>query len=212
MRSLVFGVMIFVSFGLAKAQENIRQIDFKTFSYPLNDTVLGHDDLKWLGMSQQVHSKRKPIHLVNGEDLTKSSSLFMDGREYVKIEGFTLQSVDYVDVTGDGKEDAIVVLLYRTGGTQNTHYVYIYSFIDGRPKLLAYCHTGDRAYSGLYKVYGERGNLVVELLDPDKRSGDCCSSGFVRVRYRWNEGKFEETGAHEYGSVPVVPVTRQSVP
>jgi hypothetical protein len=138
--------------------------------------------------------------LVNGEDLKKESSFEMDGREYAQYSGFSLQSVEFADLTADGKEDAIVVLLYQTGGTQNTHYVYIYSFIAGKPSLLAYCHTRGRADFGLYKVYGERGKLVFELLDPEKNSGDCCSSGFVRLRYRWHDGRFEGFGAHEHGT------------
>jgi hypothetical protein len=33
--------------------------------------------------------------------------------------------------------------------------------------------------------------LVVELLDSEKQTGDCCSSGFIRNRYRWNKGRFQ---------------------
>jgi hypothetical protein len=168
MRSLVLGVLILVSSGLGDAQKSIRQVDFKNFTYPLSGTLLGHDRLQWLDMPREGHSNRKPIHLVNGDDLTKASSFVMDGHEYTQWEGFTLQSVEFADVTGEGKEDAIVVLEYFTGGTQKTHYVYIYSFDDGKPKLLEYCHTGDRGDNGLYKVYGDRGALVFELLDPKK--------------------------------------------
>jgi hypothetical protein len=196
MRSLVLGALIFVSSGLADAQRSIREVDFKNFTYPLSGTLLGHDRLQWL--PSEAHSNRKPIHLVNGDDLTRASSI--DGREDTQSEGFTLQSVEFADVTGEGKEDAIVVLLFRSGGTQNTHYVYIYSYEDGKPKLLAYCHTGDRAKNGLHKVYGERGALVFELLDPKQMSGDCCSSRFVRTRYRWHAGRFAAFGTHEYGT------------
>jgi hypothetical protein len=197
MRPLVIGVLILVSYGFADAQKSIRQVDFKNFTYQLSGTLLGHDSLQWLDMPTEAHPKRKPIHLVNGDNLTKASSFVMDGHEYTQWEGFTLQSVEFADVTGEGKEDAIVVLKYLSGGTQKTHYVYIYSFDDGKPKLLAYFHSGDRAYSGLYKVYGENGKLVVELLDPEKRSGACCSSGFVRTRYKWRNGRFEAFGAPE---------------
>ena len=200
-RTLLFGVLIFFSAGLIHAQKSIRQVDFKNFTYPLSGPLLGHGELKWLGDPKDGYSKRRPIHLVNGDDLTKVSSFSMDGQEYTQFAGFTLKSVEFADVTGDGKEDAIVVLLYRTGGTQNTHYVYIYSLVDGKPKLLAYCHTGARGYSGLYKVYGERGKLVVELLDPKKMEGECCSSGFVRTRYLWREGQFIAFGAKEYGTI-----------
>ena len=120
----------------------------------------------------------------------------MDRHQYAQLAGFTLQSVDFADLIGDGKEEAIVVLLYRTGGTQNTHYVYIYALDNGNPKLLAYC-TGDRAYSGLSKVYGERGKLVFELFDPDMRQADCCSSGIVRTRFIWSNGRFVIRGKVE---------------
>jgi hypothetical protein len=195
MRVLLIGLLIFFGPGLAESQKNIRQVDFKNFTYPLSGRLLGHDRLEWL--PTEVHSARTPIHLVNGEDLTKSSSFLMNGHEYTQWEGFTLQSVAFADLTSEGQEQAIVVIHYRTGGTQQTDYVYIYSFIAAKPKLLAYFHAGDRAYSGLCKVFGDHGKLVVEVFDPDKRSGDCCSSGIVRTRYKWQHGKFAGIGSAE---------------
>jgi len=194
MRRFVILISILFFSGLASAQ-GIRQVDFKNFTYPLSGPLLGHNALKWLGDPKDGYSKLKPIHLVNGEELIKDSSY----GDYVVLSGFMLQSVQYVDVTGGGKEEAIVVLLYLTGGTQNTHYVYIYSLDSGKPKLLAYCHTGDRAISGLYKVYGEHGTLVFELLDYRKNHGDCCSSQFIRSRYRWDGSRFVRFGVPEYG-------------
>lgn len=179
MRPLVLGVLILVSSALTDAQESIRQVDFKNFTYPLSGPTLGHDRLKWLDMSKASH-----IQLVDGKDAAGSP-------------GFTLESVEFADVTGEGQEEAVVVLHFRTGGTQQTDYVYIYSFAAGKPKLLAYFHSGDRGSSGLYRVYGENAKLVVELFDPEKRSGDCCSSGFVRTRYKWHNGRFEASGARE---------------
>jgi hypothetical protein len=186
---------------LVSAQSSIRQVDFKNFTYPLSGPLLGHADLKWLGNPKDGYRNRKPIHLVNGDDFTKTSSFVMNGHEYAQWAGFTFESVDYADVTGDGKEDAIVVLRYHTSGTQTTDYVYFYSFDAGKPRLLAYCYTGDRAYLGLYKVYGDHGKLIFELLDPEKRDGDCCSSGFVRTRYQWDGSRFVLVGAPEYGTL-----------
>ncbi|MDQ1388936.1 MAG: hypothetical protein QOF56_2390 [Acidobacteriaceae bacterium] len=183
--------------GFTAAETNIRQVDFKNFTYPLSGTLLGHDRFEWLDMPTEARSNGKPIHLVNGDELTKSSSFVLDGHEYAQWEGFTLQSVAFADVTGDGQEEAIVVLHYRGGGTQQTDYVYIYTIAAAKPKLLAYFHTGDRAYSGLCKVSGVDGKLVVELFDPEKRSGDCCSSGIVRTRYKWHNGRFEVFGQSE---------------
>jgi hypothetical protein len=161
----------------------------------MSGPLLGRDGLQWLRLPSATNPVRKHIHLRNGTDLAVSSSAM--GRDYVQYEGFTLQSVQFADLAGDGGEEAIVVLLYHTGGTQKTHYVYIYSIDNKEPKVLAYCHTGDRAYFGLNRVYGDRGALVFELFDPRKRSGDCCSSGIVRMRYRWHDGQFEKFGASE---------------
>jgi hypothetical protein len=80
------------------------------------------------------------------------------------------------------------------------YFVYIYSLKDGKPDLLGYFHTEDRANNGLYRVYADGGNLVVELFDPAKQTGDCCSTGFIRTRYRWHDGKFEATGTAELGT------------
>ena len=203
MRTFLYFVLIFASCGLSFGQNSIGQVDFKNFTYPLSGHLLGHDRLQWLGTPKDGTLTQPPIRLVNGSDLTKVSSFVMDGKEYGQYEGFTLQSVQYSDLAGNGKEDAIVVLRYLTGGTQTTNYVYVYALDAGKPKLLAYCHTGDRAYSGLYKVYGEGGDLVVELLDPKKARGDCCSTGFVRTRYQWRDRRFEAVGAPEYGAAKV---------
>jgi len=168
---------IVLAFTSAAAQ-GIRKVDFKNFTYPLSGPTLGHNGLKWLDPG-----KRGRLTLINGKDKEEPP-------------GFTLQSVKFVDVTGDKNDDAIVVIHLKTGGTQQTDYVYIYSFVDGKPKILAYCHTGDRGYSGLADVYGKNGELVVELLDPSKRDGDCCSSGIIRTRYKWKDGRFEQAGPH----------------
>lgn len=114
-----------------------------------------------------------------------------------------MDSVSFADVTGESVENAIVVLHFDTGGTQQTDYVYIYAPGAEKPKLVACSSTGDRAASGLYKVYGEGGKLVVELSDPAKSEGDCCSTGFVRTQYKWQNGRFEASGNQEFGTIPL---------
>ncbi|HJX84178.1 MAG TPA: hypothetical protein VJ723_07535 [Candidatus Angelobacter sp.] len=120
------------------------------------------------------------------------------------FSGLTFEQVQFGDVTGDGREEAIVVLRFDSGGTQYSHYVFIYSLEAGQPRLLGYFHSGDRAYHGLYKVYAKAGKLVVELFDPEKRQGDCCSSRFIRTRYRWRNGTFIRSSADEFGT-PTAP-------
>jgi hypothetical protein len=184
------------------AQQNIRQVDFKNFTYPLSGHLLGHGSLEWLDTPAHPATNRKTIRLVDGSELTKSASVVVDGEEYSQYEGFTFQSVSYADLTGDGNEEAIIVLTYHSGGTQTTNYVYVYTFEENGPKLLAYCHTGNRSDSGLYDVDARNGRLVFELLDPAKKSGDCCSSGVLISRYKWQHGIFELSGPTERRALP----------
>ena len=115
------------------AQENIRQVDFKNFSYPLSGHLLGHDSLEWLDTPAHPATTRRTIHLVDGSELTKTSSIVVDGKEYGQYEGFTFESVSYADLTGDGNDEAIIILTYHTGGTQTTNYVYVYTLEEHRP-------------------------------------------------------------------------------
>jgi hypothetical protein len=189
MRTLLLGLLVIASPGLTFGPANIRQVDFKNFTYPITGSKLGHERLMWMSLVNTSH-----VRLAIGEDVGKHASGWPN---------FKLESVKFADVTGNGKQNAIVVLRYDSGGTQTTHYVYIYSLGFGRPKLLAYCHTGSRSGMGLYNVYGQHGTLVFELLDPKKAVGDCCSTGFIRTRYRWRKGRFEALGAPEYGTIPL---------
>ena len=183
------------------AQQQIRQVDFKNFTYPLSGHLLGHSSFQWLDGST-ANSNRKLIQLADGKDLTKISSFVLDRKEYAQYEGFTLESVRYADLTGDGNDEAIVDLLYHSGGTQTTDYVYIYTLDQDRPKLLAYCHTGSRSDSGLYSVYGKKGLLVFELFDPTRTQGDCCSSGVLISRYKWQSGVFKRVGPAVRRNIP----------
>jgi hypothetical protein len=186
MRSFIFGVVILASSVCLHAQRTIRQVDFKNFSYPLSSHLLGHTRLQWLDPAPGGPIKKPPVRLVNGMDAAGSP-------------GFALQSVDYADLTGNGREDAVVVLRYDSGATQNTHYVYIYALDHGQPKLLAYCHTGGGANLGLRKAYAEQGQLVIEMLDRQSVPGNCCAAGFVRMRYKWHDGGFQISGQPEHG-------------
>lgn len=178
-RTLAIAALLLFSIGFADGQTTIRQVDFKNFSYPRTGPLLGHERMVWLDLSA-----KRQIRLHDGAD----------------SRGFTLASVKFAGMTGGVTEEAIVVLHYDTGGTQQTDYIYIYSLDSGHPRLLAYCYTGDRAYSGLYKVFGRSRKLVVDLFDPSKQSGDCWSSGFIETTYEWRNGRFMPVGPRKFGT------------
>ena len=118
---------------------------------------------------------------------------------HLLFNGLTLEEVVYGNLTGDHEDEAVVVLRYDTGGTQYHHFVYIYSPDVKGPRLLAWFRAGDRSANGLYQVSVREGKVVIALYDPEKQQGDCCSSGFIRQRYRWNGSGFAEEGVAERG-------------
>jgi len=190
-RYLSIGLLLFSLLSFAAPQTTIRQVDFKNFTYPWRGPSGWPHQLEWLDTAGQEH-----VRLVEGRWRLHTE----DEESSTPFSGLTLEEVRFDDVTGEGLTDAIVVLRLNTCGTQYSHYVYIYAFAAGKPKLLAWFHSGDRSASGLYRVYGQGGKLVIELFDPEKREGDCCSSGFVRTLYDWHNGKFRLVGAPEFGT------------
>jgi hypothetical protein len=113
-------------------------------------------------------------------------------------------SVDHVtfgDLLGDRGEEALVSLNYGTGGTANWDYLYVYQLRNDHPVLLALMETGSRGSAGLVRVAVRAGLLVVDFADKDRMVGDCCSAGYIRVRYRWQKGRFVEVGTAEHGDL-----------
>jgi hypothetical protein len=175
----------------------IRQIDFKNFDYPLaeesaDDPAPTIKPWKWFS-----GDARSTLRLVNGRhDFTTPDGL---------SDGYLLHStVTYGDLDGDGEDEAAVDLLRGTGGTENWHYLYVFTLANGSPRLVGTLMSGSRAYGGLVNVEIVRGILSLDFQDEDRREGDCCSRGIIRVRYRFHEGQFIELGRRERDSVRVV--------
>jgi hypothetical protein len=160
---------------------SIRVTDFRNFHYTFGET-------SWT--------------LVNGREPGES-----DEEDWK----FEFDDVSYGDVTGDGREEAIVAITAETGGTMVPHWIFVYGAGAGGPELLWAFESGDRAGGGLKRAYAEDGMLVVELLgkgmlahDPatfgaeDETSiGACCPSMFTRSRYAWNGRAFVPHGDPE---------------
>jgi hypothetical protein len=69
---------------------------------------------------------------------------------------------------------------------------------------MAVLESGSRAYGGLIKATVKEGVLVLDFADADRRTADCCSDGFVRVRYKWNGKQFSQVGSVERGEIAEV--------
>ncbi len=157
----------------------IGTFDFKNFTYPMPRGWQDND--------------AKEIVLRNGSRHMTEEKI---GMSYVTTK--------YGDVTGNGKDDAMVILKVETGGSAIPQLVYIFDWRNNAPNLLWYFRTGDRADGGLKRVYAENGKLVVELygrdryiftkMETSKIVGDeqnlCCPTHFTRSRYKKSGDRF----------------------
>jgi hypothetical protein len=118
--------------------------------------------------------------------------------------GMSYVTTKYMDLTGDGQDEAIVILKVETTGNAIPQLVYVYEWKAEKPELLWNFRTGDRADGGLKDMRPENGELVVELYGQDrfllgqtetgKITGDeeqlCCPTYFTRTFYEWNGKNF----------------------
>jgi hypothetical protein len=156
---------------------SIHSVDFANYTYP------------WIA---DLGDPKETFRLQNG-DLPATRN----ERGLIDAMGVSLEKVDYGDVTGDGKEDAIVVLSILTGGSAIPHAIYVYGGGGNQTKLLWSGATDDRANGGLQKVYSQNGELVLERFSPVGKRGDCCPTRFTRVRYEWRGNRFRQKGKAE---------------
>lgn len=122
--------------------------------------------------------------------------------------GMSYVTTKFMDVTGDGQDEAIVILKVETAGAAIPQIVYIFDWKDGKPELLWPFRTGDRADGGLKDIRFENGLLVIELYGQDrfllgqtetgKITGDeeqlCCPTHWTRSFYKWNGKSFTMQG------------------
>lgn len=175
--------------------------DFKNYSYPL------------------PHGWENPdgsdLTLTDGrlDPVSADTDLGMDPDEAAEKKsqrriGASIVATKYFDVTGDGEDDAIVILKIETTGSAIPQIVYIFSNKQDEPELIWYFRTGDRADGGLKDLRGENGELVVELYGQDRfllgetETGKitydfeqiCCPTFFTRTHYKWNGNIFRIQG------------------
>lgn len=161
----------------------IGKFDFKNFTYPL---PRGWQD-----------ADGKDAELVDGKREMQKS-------EDAERIGLSLVTTKFFDATGDGQDEAFVILKIETGGGAVPQIVYVFEWKDDQPKLIWSFRTGDRADGGLKNLLPENGEIVVELFGQDRFilgavetsriTGDeeqlCCPTFFTRNRYKWNGKDF----------------------
>jgi hypothetical protein len=168
----------------------IGKFDFKNYTYPLPRGWQDKDS--------------KDITLENGSRRMSEDQI---GMSYVTTK--------FGDVTGDGQDEAFVILKIVTAGAAIPQSVNVFTWKNDAPELIWTFRTGDRTDGGLKNVYAENGEVVVELYGQDrfilgevetsKITGDeeqlCCPDFFTRTRYKWNGRNFLMQGKRETRSI-----------
>jgi hypothetical protein len=186
-RLILFAFVLTCTAGWSQSSSvDLRAVDFKNFSYPWIHPNGWPHHLQWMSLRLKQH-----IQLVNGKWDERDDS---DRAYGTQFSGLTLEGVQFVRLSSEHSEDAIVVLRYDSGGTQYHYWVYIYGNSAGIPKLLGFFHAGDRAANGLYEVFEKDRILNVRLFDPKFEEADCCSSGYLDYQFRWNGKGFDPIG------------------
>jgi hypothetical protein len=178
-------VVLLVCVSHAAAQNGIRSVDFRSFTY----------------QPHCASDEPQPITVKNGEfSMEKKMS------DYTDRLWFSIFEVSYGDLDADGMEEAVVLSVCNTGGTGNFSEGFIYKLRNGRPVLVARIAGGDRAYGGLRTAGVNGGVLTVERNDPGENGANCCPEFIETRKYKLVNNKLEETG--KPAMRPIVPTER----
>ncbi len=176
----------------------IGNFDFRNFTYELPRGWQNPDGTAEITLS---NGKIAPVSRQISENMADEEKAAAKSQRRI---GMSYVIAKYFDVTGDGEDEAIVVLKVETGGSAIPQLVYVFSWKGNGPELIWPFRTGDRADGGLKDLRPENGELVVELYGQDrfilgqtetgKITGDeeqlCCPTSFTRTRYKWNGNTF----------------------
>ena len=168
-------VMLLFAYA-APSQQPIRSIDFKNFTY---DAYCAGEDSETVTVKDGEYSYEKQE----------------DG--WVDRVYFKIFNISYGDLTGDGRDEAVVLSVCNTGGTGNFSEGYIFTLKGGKPVQVAHIPGGDRAYGGLREARVENGLLVVESNDVGELGGACCPEFVVTSRYRLSGDKLVKVGVSD---------------
>lgn len=177
----------------------IGKFDFKNYTYELPRGWQNPDGTTEITLT---NGKIAPIEgKVVKDDMSDEDKVVAKSERRI---GMSYVATKYFDVTGDGEDEALVVLKIETAGSAIPQLVYVFTWKDGKPELIWPFRTGDRADGGLKSLRAENGMLRVELYGQDrfvlgqtetgKITDDveqlCCPTYFTRSFYKWNGKNF----------------------
>jgi hypothetical protein len=175
---------LFALQSIVLGASSIRDVDFKNFAYPFIREELA-----------SVPVKLRWMPPAGGKLISLRDGRYSFPCDDAPCPLLTLAQTDFVNINGLPETSALVVITYHTGGTATWQYLYVMSVRARKPVVVAWLETGSRAYMGLRHATIDRGDLLLTVDDPEKRTADCCSSGTITYRYRWDVGAFQQIGA-----------------
>jgi hypothetical protein len=161
--------------GAARAAEDIHAVDFRNSVYQPSCADF-----------ESQEEAKVPVRVTGGRFEAPVGS---------DLEGtyFEVDQVLYGDLTGDGRDEAIVRSLCSTGGTGRFDEGFVYGMKDGKPVLLGRIPGGDRASGSVRCVRVEDGTLQVERLGNE--SGAALGVDFIDTEtWKLQGGRLAETG------------------
>jgi hypothetical protein len=182
----------------AETESPIGKFDFRNYTYELPRGWQNPDGTTDIELKD---GKAEPIAKDLAPSNAEAAEIADKSRQRI---GMSLVSVKYFDATGDGNDEAVVVLKIETGGAAIPQIVYVFGWKDEKPELLWHFRTGDRAEGGLKCLAPKDGMLALELYGQDRfilgqiETGRiendlpqiCCPTHYTRSVYKWNGKNF----------------------
>jgi len=180
MRLLLLSILIALSIASTASAQNssaprsIRDVDFKNFTF------------NWYPRDADTPPVGRKIVLTNGE--MDTGWVGEERRTFFLIN----QPIKYGDLTGDGNEEAVVVLGTIISGMARPGVIFVYTMSHDKPRLLWAYETGDRWEYGYHGASIRNRKLVIERYKPyilvyrGQKHEMSSSSSYVRDYYKWN--------------------------
>jgi hypothetical protein len=161
-------------------------VDFRNFTY------------EWLPAGHDAPAGVTDITLIDGE-----AEYDYPPGETPDFAAISFVDLSYGDVTGDGVEDAVVVLHIDGPGNPRPYGVMVYTVRADSPRLL-WAHTsGGGSNGGLRDAYAKDGHLIIEEYNPVTGEVDGkkfylgSAKTYARVLHQWDGQTFRQAGSAE---------------
>ncbi|HEV8590616.1 MAG TPA: hypothetical protein VGQ55_00830, partial [Pyrinomonadaceae bacterium] len=143
------------------SESPIAKFDFKNFTYELPRGWQNPDSSE----ITLTNGKLAPVFVATNEEMSDEEKADLKSKRRI---GMSYVTTKFLDVTGDGQDEALVILKVETTGSAIPQLVYVFTWKDDKPELIWPFRTGDRADGGLKDLRIENGEFVVELYGQDR--------------------------------------------